>query len=326
MGKRRKRMLSVKELLDKYQPSYPLPARYCGRVYTDTTDFSAISYGDIIAVGGRHFLVLRDEAERRFGLEDPKFWVKRCTCLEDGQSCILKLVFYEQFPVQIGSLFVDCYRSPEKEGRILELVRGDWRFMQGESAPDEKGNLVRVLELIRGKRLDDLIDAIETDHEHYFHEHFPAILDKFIGSCEAIGFLHDHGEKHGDIRRDHIWVEHSTGRYRWIDFDYAYKAQENPFGFDLFGLGNILLYIAGKGMHTIQDLAGTAKAEALVEEDFSLVFRNRLVNLDKIFPYIPERLSFVLRHFSIGANVYYESVDELLDDLRPCPDLIRGAR
>ena len=317
-------MRTVKELLETYQPNYPLPARYCGQVYTDTSDFSSISYGDVIAVGGRHYLVLRDEAERRFGIEDPKYWVKRCTCLETGVSCILKLVFHEHFPLQIGHLTIQCYRSPEKEGRILELVKGDWRFMQGESFLDEKNNLVRVLELIRGKRLDDVVEEIEADHESYFHEHLPAILEKYILSCEAIGFLHDHDERHGDIRRDHIWVEHSTGKYRWIDFDYAYRDQENPFGFDLFGLGNILLFLVGKGMHTIQDLVDTDIASTLAEEDFSLVFRNRLVNLKKIFPYIPDRLSYILRHFSIGAEVFYETVDELLHDLRPCPDLIRG--
>jgi hypothetical protein len=316
-------MPSVKELLDRFQPSYPLPPRYCGRVYTDTTDFSNISYGDVISVGGKHFLVLRDEAERRFGIEDPKYWVKRCTCLETGESTILKLVFHEQFPVQIGHLTIQCYRSPEKEGRILELVKGDVRFMQGESARDERGNLVRILELIRGKRLDEAVENLDDDHQTYFHEHLPDILDKYILSCEAIGFLHAHNERHGDIRRDHIWLEHSTGRYRWIDFDYSYKTQENPFGFDLFGLGNILLFLVGKGVHTTQTLAGTSQSANLSEEDFSLVFRNRLVSLDKIFNYIPAQLGFVLRHFSIGAEVFYETVEEFLGDLRPCPDLIR---
>jgi hypothetical protein len=316
-------MPSVKELLERFQPGYPLPPRYCGCVHTDTTNFSSISYGDVIAVGGKHYLVLRDEAERRFGLEDPKYWVKRCVCLENGESNILKLVFHEQFPIKIGSYSVECFRSPEKESRILDLVKGDWRFMQGETAIDEQGNFVRILDVIRGKRLDDLIEDLEVNHETYFHEHLPAIMDKFIISCEAIGFLHDHGERHGDIRRDHIWVEHSTGRYRWIDFDYAYKAQENPFGFDLFGLGNILLFIVGMGLHTFQTLSETRQDISLQEEDFSLVFRNRLVNLQKVFPYIPDQLSLVLRHFSIGAEVFYETVQELLNDLRPCPELIR---
>lgn len=316
---------SVKELLDTYRPDHSFPTRYLGKVYTDTTEFSRISYGDVIALGGKHYFVLRDEAERRFGLEDPKYWVKRCTCLETSESHILKLVFYEQFPVKIGTVTIECFRSPRKEARILDRVRGDWRFMQGESYEDSKGNNVRILELIRGRRLDERIEEMQVDHQTYFFEHFPAILEKFITSCEAIGFLHEHGEKHGDIRRDHLWLEHKTGRYRWIDFDYAYKTSENPFRFDIFGLGQILLFLAGKGNHTLQNLTSFPGVDSIAfyEEDFALLFRNRLVNLKRIYPYVPEQLNFILLHFSVGANIFYETVDEFLDDLRPCLDLIR---
>jgi hypothetical protein len=74
----------------------------------------------------------------------------------------------------------------------------------------------------------------------------PEILEKFAESCRAIEFLHMHGENHGDIRRDHLWLEQGTGNYVWIDFDYTYEFQENPFGLDIFGLGNLLLYLVGK--------------------------------------------------------------------------------
>jgi hypothetical protein len=53
----------------------------------------------------------------------------------------------------------------------------------------------------------------------------------------------------------------------------------------------------------------------LNEEDLNLVFRNRVANLKKIYPYIPERLNRVLMHFSRGANWFYENVAQLLDDL-----------
>ncbi|MGQ9744603.1 MAG: hypothetical protein ACUVQV_01125 [Dissulfurimicrobium sp.] len=79
-----------------------------------------------------------------------------------------------------------------------------------------------------------------------FFELFPEIFEKFMGACEAIAFLHSKGEKHGDIRRDHLWLEGGTGRYRWIDFDYTYDFQENPFGLDLFGLGSIFIFLVGK--------------------------------------------------------------------------------
>ena len=71
----------------------------------------AIGYGDVIQLADRHFLVLRDEVERRFGLEDPKYWVKRCRCLETGERNILKLVFHESFPMTIGNMTVTCTRT-----------------------------------------------------------------------------------------------------------------------------------------------------------------------------------------------------------------------
>lgn len=314
----------VRNLVKQYYPNFPI--RYCGKIYHDTTEFMNIGYGDIICVNGLHYMVLRDEVERRFGIEDPKFWVKRCRHLETGERKIVKLVFYEKFRMKLGEVEILCHRSPGKESRILDLVRGDMRFMQGVSYHDEKNNNVRVLDLIRGKSLDIVIHNIEEDHETYFRKHFPEILEKFIGACEAIGFMHSHGEKHGDIRRDHIWVESGTQKYRWIDFDYSFDFYENPFALDLFGLGGILAFITGKGDCTAgyllergfmkEDLAG------LTKNDFSIVFHHRLVNLRKIYPYIPEKLNNILLHFSRGTDVFYDTVDEILGDLKPCLDFL----
>lgn len=317
--------LSVRQLIERFNPA--VRPRTYGQVYTDTTDFMGIGYGDVIAVGGRNYLVLGDEAERRFGMEDPKFWVKRCIELETGENRILKLVFNETFDQTIGELTIPCYRSAEKEARILRLVAGDPRYMQGQSHHDERGNLVRVLERVVGRRLDLIVEDLRVDHRAYFHEAFPDMLERFLGSCEAIAHLHAHGEKHGDIRRDHIFIEHSTGQWRWIDFDYAYDSVENPFGLDLFGLGNILLHLAGKGVHTVQDLgeteAGRQALTRITDDDRSLFFRNRVMNLSKIFPYVPENLTHVLLHYSAGSEVYYETVQELLADLAPCLKTLR---
>jgi hypothetical protein len=312
-----------KAIWEKVQQILPsITLRDCGSVYTDTTEFMNICYGDVIALGGRNFVVIRDEAERRFGMEDPKFWVKRCRDLETGEMCILKLVFHESFDQTVGPITIKCYRSPEKESRILDLVRNDARFMQGITLRDTRDNPVRVLELIRGRSLDNVIEDIDVDHRTYFHELFPNILEKFIGTCQAVIFLHEHGEKHGDIRRDHIWVEHRTGSFRWIDFDYAYESTENPFGLDLFGLGNILIFITGQGVHTTHEMAKSPSGQQLLSsldaEDFSLLFPNRLVNLRKKFTYIPESLNRVVLRFSAGTYVFYETVEELLQDLEPC--------
>jgi len=312
---------SVRALVERFQP--PVSVGTYGTVFTDTSEFMNIGYGDVISVGGRHYLVLGDERERRFGMEDPKFWVKRCVELESGQYRILKLEFQESFDQHIGPLTITCHRSAAKEARILALVAGDARFMQGVGHKDDHGNLVRVLERVAGRRLDLNIEDIHTGHREYFLDVYPGILERFMAACRAIQFLHQHGETHGDIRRDHLYVDHTTGDYCWIDFDYGYDSVENPFGLDLFGLGNILSFITGKGVHAIQDV--DTDALAITEDDCALFFRHRVVNLRKIFPYIPEDLNRVLMHYSAASEVFYETVPELLADLEPCLDSLRRA-
>lgn len=311
---------SLSDLVQKHLPSFPL--RRVRRLVTDTTDFTSISYGDVIRLGSRHYIVLRDEAERRFGIEDFKFWVKRCKCLETGESAILKLVFHEEFTQQIGAMSIRSFRSQTKEARILNLVRGDDRFMQGVAVLDEAGNLVRVLDVIRGKRFDVVVDNLPGDHSHYFHTHLHAMLELFITGCEAIDFLHRNFEQHGDVRRDHLWQESGTGRMRWIDFDYAYETRANPFALDLFGLGNSLLFTVGKQIYTPQVIMHMDGGNTVKRSDFSPVIRNRLVNLRRLFPYIPRELNNVLMHFSQQAEVFYDSVDEFLGELRPCLKLL----
>jgi hypothetical protein len=146
----------------------------------------------------------------------------------------------------------------------------------------------------------------------------PGILHELLTSFEAIAFLHRAGEKHGDIRRDHILVESGTGVYKWIDFDLDYHQPEQPFGVDIFGLGNVLLYVAGMGIYTISEVYHSRPEvfEKLREEDISAVIQNRICNLRKLIPYIPIRLNNILMHFSNGSEVFYDSVEELTDELK----------
>ncbi len=311
---------NVKELVTKLKPTLSL-ARY-GKIFTDTTDFSNIDHGDVIKINNLHYVVIRDEVERSYGIEDPKYWVKRCVCLENGERYIIKLVFYENFILNLGVLKIKCYRSPEKEARILNLVKNDKRFMQGMPFKDEKGNSVRIIEIVIGKKLDDYIAKIEADHRTYFFECFPEILEKYIYACEAINFLHENNEKHGDIRRDHLWIEYKTGDYVWIDFDYTFDFYENPFGLDIFGLGNLLACYLGKGEISNIDLEKMSQTKELdfniTKDDYSLLYSNRVYNLKQIYPYIPERLNEILMHFTVGSEVFYETVDEFLLDLNKC--------
>ena len=47
----------------------------------------------------------------------------------------------------------------------------------------------------------------------------------------------------------------------------------------------------------------------------AIVFHNRLANLKKVYPYIPDTLNRILCHFSRGANWFYEETGQLLEDL-----------
>jgi len=53
----------------------------------------------------------------------------------------------------------------------------------------------------------------------------------------------------------------------------------------------------------------------LSDADLNLVFKHRVVNLKKVYPYISEPLNRTLMHFSRGANWFYENTAQLLDDL-----------
>jgi hypothetical protein len=288
------------------------------RIHTDTSDFFALDAGDVVVLGGRPYLVRNSIREGRFGLEDEiKHWVKRSIDLASGAMRIIKLVFYERFEATIGGITFECFRSPRKEARILELVNDHPNFMHGSSIADEKGNIVRVLETISGPSLAAHVADIEQDHATYFYSTLPGVLDNYLRCIEAIRFLHDRGEKHGDIRRDHILIDNETGHYRWIDFDYNYRHRENMYGYDLFGLGNVLIYLVGKGDVLLPDLRSSDPGilSRLTEGDMNIVFHNRLANLQKVFAYIPDSLNRVLLHFSRGANWFYEKTPQLLQDL-----------
>ncbi len=291
------------------------------RVFVDTTNFTAIDYGDIILVDDRYFLVTAFTREGRFGVDDQvKPWVPRVEDLNTGEHKILKLVFHETFDITLGPFTIPCYRNPEKEARVLELVKGHPHFMQGEAVLDEAGNLVRILDIINGSRVDKVIHRSKSGHKDYFKNEFPDILAHYLPCVKAIGFLHSHGLRHGDVRRDHIFVERHTGLYRWIDFDYDFYLPEKPFALDLYELGNALMYLTARRNIYPRDIVsdpdlGESVAGAIEAGDYSLLSKNRIANLKKIYPYIPTALNNIFLHFSLGTDVFYETVDELYLDL-----------
>lgn len=294
-----------------------VPARI--RVLTDTTDFYRVDYDDVLLLGGRHYLIRHYEREGRFGIEEqPKFWVRRAVDLGDGSLKVIKMVFHEHFRATCGGLVFECVRSPAKEGRILELTAGHPRFMHGATVPDSAGNPVRVIEHIGGTPYAEYIAGLCPDHREYYVLHLPDLLSEFSELVRAIGFLHDHGQTHGDIRRDHIIRDRRSCLMRWMDFDYSCFHSENRFAYDLAGLGNVLLFLVGGGDVTLQQLKreDSPALRHLEPGDMNIIFHNRVANLKKVYPYISEGLNYILMHFSGSARVYYRTTGALVEDIR----------
>ncbi|MFC1819621.1 hypothetical protein ACFLZG_00855 [Thermodesulfobacteriota bacterium] len=86
------------------------------RSFKDTSNFFSIDYGDTILIGEKKYLVIGHERERRFGIEDPKFWVKRVVDSETGEKKIIKLSYFESFEIQLGGVKINRFRNPDKEG------------------------------------------------------------------------------------------------------------------------------------------------------------------------------------------------------------------
>lgn len=292
------------------------PARM--KIVTDTSDWMSINRGDVMRIGNcdSDFVVRGNMREPRFGIDDqPKYWVFHAIDLKTGREKIIKTVFHEEFYAHIGIFKIRCYRDPIKEADVINLVKGDQRFMQGESYFDTAGNNVRVIDYIRGKSMFHNVPNIEKSHEEYFREDLPLILNKLKVSIEAIMLLHSNGFCHGDIRNDHIIIDANDGEYRWIDFD----LKQDVTDFDLWSIGNIISYAVAKGIITFAQATkyksfSDEVVRSLSNDDGSAFYNYRIMNLRKLFPYVPERLSKILEHFTIKPVAYYNSFQEFYED------------
>ena len=295
------------------QESLPAPLV----VWDDTTNYMYIDRGHVIDLQGDLLLVRSNEHEGRFGIDDqPKFWVKRALDLNTGRMQVLKLICEEAFRIHVGSLEVRCRRSAEKEAQVLELVRGDARFMQGRAARDARANLVRVIDFISGTDLLSYLQSLPACHEEYALTLLPGILARVADCLAAIQRLHDAGLCHGDIRNDHLLIERATGSYKWIDFD----LNQDSAHFDIWSAGNILHCVAARGFMTFRDAiqANPSLSGRLTDRDASVFFPYRVMNLRKVYPYLPRGLSDVLCRFSAGERNCYDRISQVADDLSEC--------
>jgi hypothetical protein len=292
-------------------------------VKSNAGDFTAIDHGHVLRIADRTFLVRGCAYEGRFGIEaSPKFWVKWALDLDSGQTKLLKFPFQETFSLQLGVLRVPCVRDPEKEGRVLRLVHGDNRFMQGRTLCDDDGHPVHVLDILPGPNLYDEVRQDMRPHGEYFRLVFPGLLRRVRAALDAMAWLNRHGERHGDIRNDHLIVDPDTGRLGWIDFDLSVAAAD----IDVHCAGNVLLFVVAQGIVTFADARHALPPDAadpLVPADAALFFSNRVANLRKLYPYLPEGLNDLLMRYSVDAREPFATLDEVvaaLDDvLRDLP-------
>jgi len=287
-------------------------------VFEDTSAFMSIDVGSVLRIAGNDYLVLGHAREGRFGLDEQvKFWVKTAIDLTSGKRKIIKLVFGESFNSRIGSTVFRLVRSAEKESAVLRKMRGHPHFMQGDSVRDAVGNLVRVIDFIPGPSLYEYLRRLDMAHEEYYHQVLPGQMQPVLECIDAIAQLHRQGLHHGDIRADHIILKNGTSECVWIDFDYEVS---HPY-YDVFCLGNMLQQVVGKGRHSLRDIEVRPSEYpgfegGLILSDMSLMFRHRVANLRKLFPYISAALNEILIRFSVGGNDPYRDVDTLLGDLR----------
>jgi len=290
------------------------------RIWQDTSQYMEICGGMIVRLAGVDYYVTGEANEGRFGIdEQPKFWVKYAVDLNNGRKKVLKFVFREQLQSRLGPYLLLGSRSAEKEARVLDLVRGHPNFMQGVPVTDVAGNLVRVIDFIRGPSVYRYLRNLEMDHERYFHEALPPIMRKLLEAFDAVAFLWQKAEQHGDIRNDHILIDPETANYVWIDFDYEVDHPD----YDIWCLGNVLTCVIGKGNHYFNEIRkdparypAAAETSSLSTDDALFFFKHRVANLRKLFPYIPEKLGRILLRFSSVTPSLYESVQSLTDDLR----------
>ncbi len=305
-------------LMQKHLELDRVPMRF--RIIEDTSDFFKIDYDDVVILDKRPYLIRHCAKEGRFGIdEQDKYWVKRAIDLSDGRLKIIKLVFHEEFSGKLGGYDADFIRSPRKESRILRKTHGHPNFMQGFTVMDQANNLVRILDFIKGKTWHAYIQYLGSTHEDYYYNYFPAVLEEFTELVNAIGFIHNRGEVHGDIRRDHIIKDKDTGINKWIDFDYSYILHgESHFGWDLFGLGNILVFITARGDITANNLHSLnlpVDQSSFNTGDLNIIFKDRIINLKKIYPYISKQLNDILLNFSTETKVFYENTIQLIEEL-----------
>lgn len=308
---------SQQEIMDRIEATTDRVVRGPVRVFEDSSSYMAIGAGDVLRLAGNDYLVTGCPRDKHSGFEDqPKYWTKYAVDITTGERKMIKLAFHELFSSSVGPLTIHCRRSPTKESRFLDLVRGNPRFMQGISATDTAGNVVRVVDFIHGESLFNRVAFMDQPHEQYFHEQLPEIMAKLIPSIKALAAVHSAGMHHGDVRGDHLLFEQSSGDCVWIDFDF----EVDYLDYDVWGVGTVLNFVVGKGVHTFAVASRRPEHYPLLDQsldqgDGLCLAPFSVANLRKLFPYIPEQLNQILMRYAVSAVDPYQRLDPLVEDL-----------
>jgi hypothetical protein len=156
----------------------------------------------------------------------------------------------------------------------------------------------------------------EESHEEYAHGEMLSLLRRLLPALEAIQLLHDNDLCHGDIRNDHLILETGSDRIRWIDFDLKQDFSD----FDVWSAGNVLAYVVGKGIRSFHQVLRDPRfpdviKSSLTPADASAFYEYRIYNLGKLFPYLPREIDAVVKRFTLGSEIYYPAVREIVQDL-----------
>ncbi len=89
--------------------------------------------------------------------------------------------------------------------------------------------------------------------------------------------------------------------------------------YDTWSLGNIINYVVGMGINAFKAVLKSEAYSAEVKrssgpDGASGFYQYRIMNLRKLYPYIPPKPNDILLHFTIQPRHFYTSVEQLIDD------------
>lgn len=206
-------------------------------------------------------------------------------------------------------------------------------IVRGYSLVDESGDILIVTEFTEGEKLQDYLSEFGVDHKRYFLESFPEILNNFMGAIRGVEHIVKNGF-YNEFAIYHIWIDKKTGRYILFDFDLPstelskLQALKDLESSTISNIGGSLCEIvAPLGIYeyeAVHDEEMYFDELGITDADFNEY--NLLVDLQKVYPYIPDELNKILLRFGRDASNPYTSISELYSDLESVVKLLKSEK